>query len=460
MTTTTWAFYLALTWSLVLYVYRFAVVGFNLSLFRLVVMGWLAVLALDLARSRVRIERRYWPFAAIMAGIAMINAVDFVALSGYPTLRRDIANHAVNVVLSGLVLVYVRTQAQIHGLLRAFVLSSIVTTAVALYAGTMNALPFERLIRTLGSEQARALTYVNDDTVFERATSTFFDPNFYGIYCMLVIVSITYLWLHDRPARHLAILFVVNLTCMTLTLSRTAVVGALAGFALTFVLVPRARRFAVGAAVATVALLYASTVFQSYDGFAQLQDQAQSVVRSVQQLFAANGGRGAAAGGSGGSNDRDGSAERVESVQRNVRGRVADARSLQVRREFIDRGVAVFAKSPVFGRGSAGLVTPEMPLSTAHLTYITLLARYGLIGTGVYFAYLFLPLALVWGTRTPPAPRLLVSLAIVPLLVVYLSYDIFMFFEVQYLFFGVAYATAVHRPWAAAGTAADATGTS
>lgn len=457
MTTATWTFYLLLTWSLVLYVYRFAAFGINLSLFRMVLVGWLAVLAADLARGRVRLDRRHLPFVAIVAGLVVINAIDFAALSGYPTLRRDIVNHSLNVLLSGLVLVYVRTQARIHGLLQAFVLSSTLTTVVALYAGTMNALPFEGLIRTLGSEQARALTYVNDDAIFERATSTFFDPNFYGIYCMLVVVSIMYLWLHDRPARHLAFLFVVNLTCLTLTLSRTAVVGALAGFALTFVLAPRARRFAAGASVATVALLYASTAFQSYDGFAQLQDQAQAGVRSIQQLFERHDGPATPGGRSGVPGDADGSAQPAESVRRNVQSRVANARSLAVRGEFIDRGVAVFRKSPLIGSGSAGLVTPEMPLSTAHLAYLTLLARYGLVGTCVYLAYLLLPLALVWLGRTPAGPRLLVTLTTVPLLVVYLSYDIFMFFEVQYLFFGVAYATALYRPWAEVGAAGSPT---
>jgi hypothetical protein len=58
----------------------------------------------------------------------------------------------------------------------------------------------------------------------------------------------------------------------------------------------------------------------------------------------------------------------------------------------------------------------------------------------------------VWRRPAAPAHRFLVSVPIATLMVVYLSYDIFLFFEVQYLLFGVVWATAFNlaaRPPAA-----------
>ncbi|MEO5823150.1 MAG: O-antigen ligase family protein [Vicinamibacteraceae bacterium] len=442
MSLLTTAFYGALTASLVLYVYRFAIGGMNLSAFRAVFLAWLAWLAVDVLRRRVRFERRLWPFALVVAALVAVNAVDFLTLGGYPALRRDIANHLVNVGLTGLVLVYVDTESRLHALLRAFVLSSIVTTAVTIYASVFDRLPFEPLIRSLGSSLGQQLAYVSDDAEFQRATSSFFDPNFYGIYSLLVVVAVVYLWLYDRPARWLAVFFAVNLTCLTLSLSRTAVVGVFAAMAVAFVLERRARIFAVATVVATVGLLYVSTVFQSHSQYEQwVKDTKAFVTRwtNPEQARAATAGRGPVA------KPRArpwGDAVASDDIQ----GRVANTRSLATRMTYIKRGLAVFQTSPIWGRGSASLLAPGLQWSSAHVSYLTLLARYGVLGTLAYLAFLLLPVAVVWRQRRPVAHRFIVSVPIAALMVVYLSYDVLLFFEIQYLLFGVAWATAFNLP--------------
>ena len=125
------AFYLLLATSLVLYVYRFAVAGVNMSAFRLLLLGWLAWTAVDVVRGRV-VLTRYLPLVVIGVGITVVNAIDFVTLTGYPALRRDIANHLLNVALAGLVAIYAFDAARRAALLHAFVLSSLVTSAVTL----------------------------------------------------------------------------------------------------------------------------------------------------------------------------------------------------------------------------------------------------------------------------------------------------------------------------------------
>jgi O-Antigen ligase len=449
------AFFVALTSSLVLYVYRFAAFGVNLSLFRLVFIAWSVKLAIDLVRGRRRIEAVHWPFLAVAAGVAAICVIDFSGLSAFPALRRDLANHLVNVAFAGLIVMYVDTAAKVTALLRAFVYSSILTTAITIYSGIVGSIPFEGAIRSAGSEQGRALAYLNDDTVFARSTSSFFDPNFYGIYSMLVITAVVYLWLFSERSRALALLFVVNLVCLTLTLSRTAVIGVLVVFGLTFLLSPPSRRFAVAAAIATVVLLYSSTTFQSYAAYERMVASASEAWESVKgwwpdvpqdtaQPSPATGVR--SAGPARGSADPTGLSQQIGAE---IRQRVSTGKSLDARVEYINRGLSVFAASPLFGQGSAALTSAENPWSSAHVTYLTLLARYGVAGALVYAAFLVLPLLRVWRRGTPAAARLLVTLSILPLMVVYLSYDVFLFFEIQYVFFGLAFAVALQQPWAA-----------
>ena len=432
----TTVFYGALTASLVLYVYRFAIGGMNLSAFRAVFLAWLAWLALDLARRRVRFERRLWPFTLVVAALVVINAVDFLTLGGHPALRRDIANHLVNVGLTGLVLIYVDSTAKLHTLLRAFVLSSIVTTAVTIYAGVFDHVPFESLIRSLGSTLGQQLAYVSDDAEFQRATSSFFDPNFYGIYSLLVVVAIAYLWLYERPARWLAVLFAANLVCMTLTLSRTAVVGTFAAMGVAFLLERRMRLFAVATVVATIGLLYVSTVFQSHSEYQRWVKKATTFVSQGSQPAAAPPTPPPATA------PRRARPYGNAIASEDINARVANTRSLGTRVTYIKHGLEVFRTSPIWGRGSASLLAKDIPWSTAHVSYLTLLARYGILGALAYAAFLLIPLVVVWRQPRPAAHRFIVSVPLATLMVVYLSYDILLFFEIQYLLFGVAWATA------------------
>lgn len=442
------AFYLLLATSLVLYVYRFAVAGVNMSAFRLLLLGWLAWAAVDVVRGRVLLTR-YLPLVVIGVGITVVNAIDFVTLTGHPALRRDIANHLLNVALAGLVAIYAFDAARRAALLHAFVLSSLVTSAVTLYASIVDRLPFEGLIRTLGSEQAQGLAYINDDTVFVRATSSFFDPNFYGVYSLLVVLAVLYLRRFDRPARYLAVMLPLNLVCLALTLSRTALVGLLAALAVAAIIDRRSRLMAAGVAVASLVLLYGATAVQSYAGAEALEAQAASLWERLSSDAPESTGAGSATSGAPGSGAAGSAttaapdvAARRDAAADVVKSRVVSSRSLADRMTYIRHGLGVFRASPIWGQGSAALVG-QSQWSSAHVSYLTLLARYGILGTLVYLAFLLWPLYVVWLMGGPPAERFLVTVLLAALAVVYLSYDILLFFEVQYLVFGLAYAAAL-----------------
>lgn len=463
------AFYLLLTSSLVLYVYRFAVAGVNLSAFRVLLLAWMAWCAADIVRGRIRPERKYWPLLGMVSALVVINAVDFLALAEHGALRRDIANHLLNLVFAILVSVYVDTEPRRVALLRAFVLSSLVTSAISVYSAFTDRLPFESAIRTLGSEQGRALAYISDDSFFERATAAFFDPNFYGVYSLLVLLAAMYLWLYARPSRSLAVLFVLNLVCLGLTLSRTGLVGTIWAMGLTFLLSRRSRLFAVATSIAAVGLLYASTTVQSHQGRKQLLEQGAAAwtywTTPAPDDTAARtdgvpqpprddrrGGRGSemapgpSTGASpSGSETRRPSLSTLSAATSVASARLADGKSVEGRLQHIRQGLAVFRSSPVYGRGSAALLGPHTSWASAHVSYLTLLARYGLIGLVAYLAFLLYPLVTVWRRPSTEAHRFFVSVVTGTLFVVYLGYDILLFFEIQYLFFGLFYSIVQHQ---------------
>jgi len=126
-------FFLLLTGSLVLYVYRFRIGGVNLSLFRLVLLGWLIAACLHALRTRPILTPRMRWLLVLCAALVVINAIDFVGLGGYPALRRDIANHLLNLSFAGLIALYVDDDRKIRALLVAFVLSSVMTTGITAY---------------------------------------------------------------------------------------------------------------------------------------------------------------------------------------------------------------------------------------------------------------------------------------------------------------------------------------
>jgi hypothetical protein len=136
--------------------------------------------------------------------------------------------------------------------------------------------------------------------------------------------------------------------------------------------------------------------------------------------------------------------------------RVADGKSLQGRMEHIRQGLKVFRGHPVVGGGSAALLVQGTGNSSAHVSYLTLLARHGIIGLLAYMAYLLYPLSVVWLRGASWAHRYFVTVTLGALLIVYLGYDILFFFEVQYLFFGLMYSIALEHADRAGSMAGDA----
>ncbi len=404
--------------SLTLYLYRFTIGGINLSLFRIVLPAWTAMVCVDVLRGRVRWSRRYVPLLAILAVLVAINLIDFAGLAGHPDLRRDIFNHVANLWLLLLVAIAIDREARLERLLSAFAWSSLVPAFIAIYATATRRLPFESLLRGRGASTVRTLEYVDGwDQTYQRASGSFHDPNFYGVYLLLVLAVLLFLRTRAsasgdvRGRRAWDALFAVNVLCLGLTLSRTAFIG----FAVVLVAAAwidvRARRFCLVAGAGALLIVVLATVLQTTAFHARVAKRDAGGV----------------------------SASAVEALE----GRVA-LNTVRDRYRYMSNGWRVFTAHPLAGAGSASLKKPGLLGATAHMAYLTWLARYGLAGALIYLAFLLYPLVRLHTARIDPSYRLLLIPTFAALLVVYLAHDVFMFLEVQYLFFGLAYAVTLH----------------
>jgi O-antigen ligase len=407
-------FHLLLCSALVLYVYRVFVVGANLSLFRIVLAGWTVATLVDLLRGRLAPTRWHVALGGAVAGIVVLNAIDFAGLRAHPDLRRDILNHLQNLWFTILLALHLRTHAQVISLLAAFVWSSALASAITLASWLLGALPFEGWLRAHGGPAAQGLPYLGYDPYFHRATSAFFDPNFYGIYSALVALTALGLWIAVEQRRSLLWMAAVNVFVLSASLSRTGVIALLGALAVAFVLYRHAPR--PGRRVLAVALVGACVCFLA----------ATEVQSRAQRARLASWWSGATA-----------AAETPPHQDRLTGSATVSDRWRRIR-----HGWRVFVTAPWLGRGSAALLSPEFPPhASAHLVYLTLLARYGIVGTLVYAAFLIVPLVTITRRRGPPADAIVLTAAACWTLV-FVSYDVFLGFEIVYLFVGVAWALA------------------
>lgn len=423
------AFHLLLCGTLVLYVYRVFVIGANLSLFRIVLAAWTLVALVDLVRGHPPLTRWHAALGGLAAAIVALNAADFAGLGGYPVLRRDILNHLQNVWFTVLLALHLRSRAAAISLLTAFVWSSVLTSAITLASWVLGALPFEGWLRAYGGPTTAGLRYTGYDLFFHRATAAFYDPNFYGIYSALVVLIALGLWILVGQHRWLLWLVAVNLFFLSATLSRTGILTLLGGLVVAWFTyhqrVRPARRILVVAAAAACVCFLAGSVVQSRVERARVAAWwAGSPTTATQPARAAKTRR-----------------PRV-GIPLPSEDRLTGSASVSDRVRRIRHGWDVFLSAPWLGRGGAALLRPDFPPhASAHLVYLTLLARYGIVGTLVYAAFALVPLVTIARRREPPADLIVVTVA-ASLALTFVSYDVFLGFELLYLFFGVAWALA------------------
>jgi hypothetical protein len=259
-------------------------------------------------------------------------------------------------------------------------------------------IPFEEILRTYGSISAEKMNYINVDGSLIRLTGPFVDPNFFGIYLFTVFVYSLWMFHFYGQNKLYLLLALVSLVTLFLTISRTAMVGILVFFTVYISWLPRETRDIV---------LRGSSVF---------------MLLAIILLCIFSG---------------------------SFSERILNPESVFERMQFISRGVDAFTAGPLLGSGPASLVDETTGIATAHLMYLSILAKFGLVGAIPYFVFIFYPL---WSVITRRELflreyRFLVIGLYFPLFFMYFLYDFLYFLEFQYLIFAIGYSI-VFSPYA------------
>jgi O-antigen ligase len=293
-----------------------------------------------------------------------------------------------------LVAIYVNNERKLALFIKYFIFSSSLALFIALWGAYFEKIPFEEILVAMKSEYIDELEYVNIYRSLTRWTSSFYDPNFYGLYSCLVLIFCLYQKYFSYGGRLLNFFLVANFIALVLTASRTSYLG----FAVVAILTLwRIRRIPRNLPWKIFFILLGMILFLLY--------------------------------------------------QTEVRFRIFEPESLQDRWRYIENGIQAFWQSPLLGVSSAGLLNEEIKNPSTHIVYLSLLSKYGIIGFLGYLPFLFYPLYYVIFSKREIEEKYkyLILTTYLSLLVMYLGYDFFQILEFQYLVFGVIYSIVLNK---------------
>lgn len=372
-----------------LYVYRFSLGGANLTLLRIVLL----ILGIRLlATFKLSRLPRYGILIGGISAVIGLNGFWYPTLGEYPIPQRGMISHLVNLLLLLELVIYINSEQRLRSVLNGYLIAAIPAIGIGYYGWICREIPFEQLLRSYST--IANVPYVIVDGDFVRLSGPFMDPNFFGVY--LLTVCIYALWSYHFRNRNLWYLFLsmAALCTLPLTLSRTAMIGLLVFLAVYATWLPRRT-----GKVLMVGLLPLSLL-----GLLVLMVFSENIV-----------------------------------------DRLLNPESILERLRFIDKGWQAFIAHPFFGSGPAGIVDEATGIATAHLMYLSIAAKFGLIGAIPYMVFLLYPLGRVMirpRTLLPEYSTLVIALYL-PLLMMYLLYDFLYFLEFQYLIFAVGYSVAL-----------------
>lgn len=393
-----WSFLLVL--STVLYVYRIPILGFNVSFFRFLYVLWLMVLAKDILFSNIRWRSTYFLYIFLFCSIAVLNGFDLLRMSNTNRYARDIAGHLINLSLVGLIVIYFDNEQKIDRLIRAFSLCSLVALAISIFSVITGRIPFEETLRTDRTQFVGETQFTIFSHGLLRWSSSFYDPNFYGLYLCLVVAFCIYIIYFNRAIGIYKGILATAVVALIFTTSRTSFVGL--------------------AVILLVTLLKIRRSWGLIGSFAICALFAFALLVLL------------------------GDGTRIEG---GVIARITDPESVVDRFNYIRHGLEAFDRNFLFGGGTESLVSDTSANASAHLVYLSWLAKYGIVGFTLYSIFLFYPLVYVWafGKRLRAKYRYLITAVYLPLIVMYLAYDYFAFLEFQYLVFGLTYSIILNR---------------
>mgnify|MGYP001611807702 CR=1 FL=1 len=376
--------------SFALYVYRISVGGVSLTLLRLTVFALAVSLLLDIVLKGRRVLSAYFALTGGVTILVLLNAFWYFGLDNYPVAQREIGSHFINLATLLVLVAWIRTERQLNQLLNGYLVGAIVALFIGFFAFLFGEIPFEGLLREFGLSHLEGQMYTNTGDAFTRLTGSFQDPNFFGVYLLTVIVISLWMFRFCGKSGLYLLLAAVSVVALLLTLSRTAYVGLFVFGGLSVLwMKSNYRLFVLSFGVATLIIC--------------------SILLAV---F---------------------SDELVE--------RIFDASSAYERLGFIFSAVDAFVKSPFFGGGPGAIVDEATGIATAHLMYLSVLAKFGIFGAMAYFFFVFFPLLKISVSAGGflRKYRLLIISLYVPLFFMYFFYDFLFFLEFQYFVFSIGY---------------------
>jgi hypothetical protein len=341
------------------------------------------------------IRKSFFILVAFSLPILIVNLLDIVRLSDHPQLVRDALNHLANIAFVFLLAVYVNREEKLDRLMKYFISGSLLAFFIGIWGAYFGKIPLEEVLIAMKSEYIDELAYVNIYQSLTRWTSSFYDPNFYAVYsCFVLIFCFHQKLFVGGDGGRINFFITVNFIALALTASRTAYLGfaVIAGMNLWKMKeIPRSLSWKIPILVMGMILfvLYESALLS----------------------------------------------------------RFFNPESLEDRWRYIENGIQAFWENPLLGVSSAGLLNEAIKNSSTHIVYLSLLAKYGIIGFLCYLPFLLYPLfyTIFSGRGIVEKYRFLVLSTYLSLLTMYFGYDFFQILEFQYLVFGVMYSIVLNK---------------
>ena len=373
-----------------LYVYRISLGDVNITILRFTMLFLAGCLIWQIFRSKIRMLRAHWLLIVGVAVLVYVNAFWYFGLDNYPIPKREIVSHVFNLILMLGIAIWINTEQQFIRIINGYLLAAIVAIFIGYFGLFFKEIPFEDLLRAYGSAAAENMPYIIEDGDFMRLSGPFMDPNFFGVYLLSVFTFSIWIFCFRNGNLIYLLVAIASLVTLPLTMSRTAVVGLVVFFGVSVLWLPN-----------------------KFRGFVIIL----SLILALLGIFM------------------------ISIFAGSFFDRMLDSESLFERIRFISTGTSAFMENPFFGAGPAGIVDEGTGIATAHLMYLSVLAKFGVVGAIPYFCFIFFPLCkiLISAKSFSRDYRCLVIGLYCPLFIMYFLYDFLFFLEFQYFIFAVGY---------------------
>lgn len=325
--------------------------------------------------------------------IFIINFFEYERLAALEIQKKEILAFIVNVIFMIFMATSIDNEAGFIVAAKAFVATSLVALFIAYYALIFDHIPFEGFVRSFGGDGREPLTYLNDNNGVIRLTGPFYDPNFFGVYLLNVIILCYWLSKFHKASLGLTALLVFCVVSLVMTMSRTALIG--------FFMFMLVAIFYSSTRVRLIALVAAPVLLSGVIAFLMSNELMSS------QLLSGD--------------------------------------SINERMHFYIRGWSAFMEGPFFGSGTVSILDDATGFATAHNVYLSILAKYGVAGFVLYMMLVFFPVLMLimkWYVIDGRYKLFIISVYSA-YFIMYISYDFLNFLEFQYYIFGMAVAAMV-----------------